>query len=308
MIGQMVIESPQARVPSGPRAEFGNAPDATRELFLRSNLMEPATGLPVMGAATKTEKRHEDHSDFRGRPRDGRCLDACSFAQLAVDTPVGGVRIGEPSYRHYRDSTGRSSRAPHLSRARCRPELPHRDDLARRRLDEAYPPLRLSWATESRKGRLACAGRPFQHVPMAGAGGRTRTGTGLPPTDFKSVASTIPPRPRAAFLASQRTTQNRSGRHRRPLQQSCRCRRALIQARRNPICAPDLVPVAAVLVGDAAVLGEELVRDLEHRDHQPALRRPGGVAAARLAPDELAGPTVSPSAAPSLSTSLPEIT
>jgi hypothetical protein len=24
-----------------------------------------------------------------------------AFAQFAVDTPVGGVRIGEPSYRHY---------------------------------------------------------------------------------------------------------------------------------------------------------------------------------------------------------------
>jgi hypothetical protein len=24
-----------------------------------------------------------------------------SFAQLAIDTPVGGVRVGEPSYRHY---------------------------------------------------------------------------------------------------------------------------------------------------------------------------------------------------------------
>src|SRR5690242_16664230 len=31
--------------------------------------------------------------------------------------------------------------------------------------------------------------------------------------------------------------------------------------------APELFPVVAVLIGDAAVLGEELVRDLEHRDH-----------------------------------------
>ena len=28
---------------------------------------------------------------------------APAFAQIAVDTPVGGVRIGEPGYRHYRD-------------------------------------------------------------------------------------------------------------------------------------------------------------------------------------------------------------
>ena len=25
-----------------------------------------------------------------------------SFAQIAIDTPVGGVRVGEPGYRHYR--------------------------------------------------------------------------------------------------------------------------------------------------------------------------------------------------------------
>ena len=31
-----------------------------------------------------------------------------------------------------------------------------------------------------------------------GAGGRTRTGTGLLPTDFKSVAATITPRPLSA--------------------------------------------------------------------------------------------------------------
>jgi hypothetical protein len=33
----------------------------------------------------------------------------------------------------------------------------------------------------------------------AGAGGRTRTGTGLLPTDFKSVAATITPRPHIAI-------------------------------------------------------------------------------------------------------------
>src|SRR5262249_16953496 len=34
-----------------------------------------------------------------------------------------------------------------------------------------------------------------------GADGGTRTLTGLPPRDFKSLASTIPPRPRAAVVA-----------------------------------------------------------------------------------------------------------
>jgi hypothetical protein len=32
---------------------------------------------------------------------------AASFAQIGIDTPVGGVRIGEPGYRHhYRDYDG----------------------------------------------------------------------------------------------------------------------------------------------------------------------------------------------------------
>src|SRR5262249_60511825 len=41
--------------------------------------------------------------------------------------------------------------------------------------------------------RRECAG--------AGADGGTRTRTGFPPRDFKSLASTIPPRPRAEGLA-----------------------------------------------------------------------------------------------------------
>src|SRR6185503_1585665 len=53
--------------------------------------------------------------------------------------------------------------------------------------------------------------------------------------------------------------------------------------------APKLFPVMAVLIGDAAVLGEELVRDLEHRDHDAAFGRRRRVAAAGLAPYELAG-------------------
>src|SRR4051795_984721 len=52
---------------------------------------------------------------------------------------------------------------------------------------------------------------------------------------------------------------------------------------------PDLLPVATVLVGDAAVAVEELVRDLEHCDHDAALGRPGDMAAAWFAPHELAG-------------------
>jgi hypothetical protein len=53
--------------------------------------------------------------------------------------------------------------------------------------------------------------------------------------------------------------------------------------------APGLVPDFSGRVGDAAVGLVELVRHLEDREHQPALRAPRDVAAADLAPDELAG-------------------
>src|SRR5260370_11292390 len=51
-----------------------------------------------------------------------------------------------------------------------------------------------------------------------------------------------------------------------------------------------LVPVLAGGIDDAAVGLEELVGDLENREHQPAFRTPCDVAAARLAPDKFAGP------------------
>src|SRR5712692_9407063 len=52
--------------------------------------------------------------------------------------------------------------------------------------------------------------------------------------------------------------------------------------------APEARPVRPAEIGDAAVALVELVGDLEHGEHQPALRRAGDVAAAGLAPDELA--------------------
>src|SRR3984885_6601112 len=52
---------------------------------------------------------------------------------------------------------------------------------------------------------------------------------------------------------------------------------------------PGLVPVFAVGVDDAAVGLEELVGDLEDREHQPALGTPGNVGPAGLAPDVFAG-------------------
>ena len=53
--------------------------------------------------------------------------------------------------------------------------------------------------------------------------------------------------------------------------------------------SPGRVPILARGVDDAAIGLEELVRHLEDREHQPALRTPGDVAAALLAPDEFAG-------------------
>src|SRR3954453_14380810 len=53
--------------------------------------------------------------------------------------------------------------------------------------------------------------------------------------------------------------------------------------------APGFVPVLARGVDDAAVGLEELVGDLEDREHQPALRAPCDMAAALFAPDEFAG-------------------
>src|SRR5439155_8330519 len=53
--------------------------------------------------------------------------------------------------------------------------------------------------------------------------------------------------------------------------------------------SPGCVPIFARGIDDAAVGFEELVRHLENREHQSALRAPGDVAAALLAPDEFAG-------------------
>jgi hypothetical protein len=62
-----------------------------------------------------------------------------SFAQFAVDTPVGGVRIGEPSYRHYRDYDRPVVRERRIYRDRavglnCRTVTIERDDGSMRRI------------------------------------------------------------------------------------------------------------------------------------------------------------------------------
>ena len=62
-------------------------------------------------------------------------------AQFAVDTPVGGVRIGEPGYRHYRDYDGPVVRERRVYRERdvglrsgCRTVTIERDDGSMRRI------------------------------------------------------------------------------------------------------------------------------------------------------------------------------
>jgi hypothetical protein len=62
-----------------------------------------------------------------------------SFAQFAVDTPVGGVRIGEPSYRHYRDYDRPVVRERRIYRERnvgmnCRTVTIERDDGSMKRI------------------------------------------------------------------------------------------------------------------------------------------------------------------------------
>src|SRR5216684_4498851 len=65
--------------------------------------------------------------------------------------------------------------------------------------------------------------------------------------------------------------------------------RIMIQGISAPCMPPGLVPVLARGIDDAAVGLEELVGNLEDREHQPALGTPRDVAAAWLAPDEFAG-------------------
>jgi len=66
-----------------------------------------------------------------------------SIAQIAVDTPVGGVRIGEPGYhRYYRDYDGPAVRERRVYRERdvglrsgdCRTITIQRDDGSMKRI------------------------------------------------------------------------------------------------------------------------------------------------------------------------------
>src|SRR5262245_49007069 len=98
-------------------------------------------------------------------------------------------------------------------------------------------------------------------IRRPGADGGTRTLTGLPPRDFKSLASTIPPRPRAAVLASRlRAAKPDPARRSRA---GAAKQTSVVQR-----VAPDAVPVLAGRIGDTAVGLEELVGYLEDGQHQ----------------------------------------
>src|SRR3979411_2309295 len=71
---------------------------------------------------------------------------------------------------------------------------------------------------------------------------------------------------------------------------SPRPNRITIQAISAPGVTPGLVPVLAGGAAAGAGALEERVGGLEDREHQPAPGTPRDVAAARLAPDEFAGP------------------
>src|SRR5690349_23592176 len=67
----------------------------------------------------------------------------------------------------------------------------------------------------------------------AGAGGRTRTGTGVTPRDFKSLASTIPPRPRDSLLARPHAPKGKRAAPRPPAHRSSDGPRAICRVIRD---------------------------------------------------------------------------
>src|SRR4051812_36316349 len=115
--------------------------------------------------------------------------------------------------------------------------------------------------------------------------------------DFKSAVSTVPPRGQRARVPAPLAHASR-------IYQTCATLSADFGALEATSLlqrmAPDAFPVLAAEIGDAAVALVEFVRDLEHREHQPALGRPGDMAAALLAPDEFAGLDLEPRRRPLL--------
>src|SRR5262245_60055431 len=104
--------------------------------------------------------------------------------------------------------------------------------------------------------------------------------SGYPEADFKSAVSTIPPRGLRGVLKHDSEKVQVFSFEIMRRRESRQCLRAE-DGRRPPSVldrvAPDAFPILTGTVGDAAVLLVEFVGDLEHRQHQPAFRRPGHV-------------------------------
>ena len=103
--------------------------------------MEPAMGFPVMGAGTTNGEAPMKTLLISAAALMTAAIVTPASAQLAVDTPVGGVRIGEPSYhRHYRDYDRPVVRERRIYRERgvrlggCRTVTIERDDGSMRRI------------------------------------------------------------------------------------------------------------------------------------------------------------------------------
>ena len=97
--------------------------------------MEPAVGLPVMRAGTTNGEAPMKTLLISAAALMTAAIVTPAFAQIAVDTPVGGVRIGEPGYHrhHYRDYDRPFVRERRIYRERgvglhCRTVTIQRDD------------------------------------------------------------------------------------------------------------------------------------------------------------------------------------
>src|SRR6516164_4460364 len=130
-------------------------------------------------------------------------------------------------------------------------------------------------------------------------GGRGRTRTGTPVSQKQilsllclpfhhaagaSVSSTASARTRRVYPLALIVLSARFREHPKSVRRERRVTRLLFER-----AAPDGFPVLPGDVGHAAVALVELIGNLEHRQHQPALGRPGDMTAADLAPREFAG-------------------
>src|ERR1043165_869654 len=122
------------RVGAGKISPFG-----AMELSSRDARWELATALPVMAAGDPQRRSAMKTLLISAAALLTAAVVTPAFAQIAVDTPVGGVRIGEPGYRHYRDHDRPVIRERRIYRERgvrlnCRTVTIERDDGSMRRI------------------------------------------------------------------------------------------------------------------------------------------------------------------------------